>query len=182
MSATSAGEGRIWYTQHDSPVGLLLLAADESGLRHIHFQAGPSPLRPGEAWCVARTELDEARRQLDTYFAGQRREFSLTLAPRGTAFQLRVWEALRSIRYGSTLSYGELARRLGTPGASRAVGLANGRNPLPIVVPCHRVVGADGSLTGFGGGLAIKQSLLELEGVLGTSSAQGELFPGPRPP
>ena len=112
--------------------------------------------------------LGEARRQLDAYFAGELREFDLPLAPSGSAFQLRVWEELRAIPYGDTISYGELARRVGDPSAARAVGLANGRNPLPVVVPCHRVIGADGSLTGFGGGLDRKRRLLELEaGIAG---------------
>jgi methylated-DNA-[protein]-cysteine S-methyltransferase len=107
--------------------------------------------------------LDEARRQLEAYFAGELREFDLPLAPEGSEFQLRVWEQLRAIPYGETISYGELARRVGDPAAARAVGLANGRNPLPVIVPCHRVIGADGSLTGFGGGLERKRRLLELE-------------------
>jgi methylated-DNA-[protein]-cysteine S-methyltransferase len=107
--------------------------------------------------------LDEARRQLEAYFAGELREFDLPLAPEGSEFQLRVWEQLRAIPYGETISYGELARRVGDPAAARAVGLANGRNPLPVIVPCHRVIGADGALTGFGGGLERKRRLLELE-------------------
>jgi methylated-DNA-[protein]-cysteine S-methyltransferase len=107
--------------------------------------------------------LDEARRQLEAYFAGELRDFDLPLAPEGSEFQLRVWEQLRAIPYGETISYGELARRVGDPAAARAVGLANGRNPLPVIVPCHRVIGADGSLTGFGGGLERKRRLLELE-------------------
>jgi methylated-DNA-[protein]-cysteine S-methyltransferase len=103
--------------------------------------------------------------QLAEYFAGKRRVFSLPLAPRGTPFQRSVWQALRQIPYGETVSYGELARRLGSTSGARAVGLANGANPLPIIVPCHRVIGADGSLTGFGGGLTIKRALLALEGA-----------------
>jgi methylated-DNA-[protein]-cysteine S-methyltransferase len=101
--------------------------------------------------------------QLDAYFAGRRRDFDVRLAPEGTPFQLRVWAALCEIPYGETISYAELARRIGNPNAVRAVGAANGRNPLPIVVPCHRVVGADGSLVGFGGGLDVKRALLDLE-------------------
>jgi len=103
------------------------------------------------------------REQLEEYFAGRRQEFDLPLDPRGTEFQRRVWQRLRSIAYGETTTYGTLARELGDPGASRAVGLANGSNPLPIVIPCHRVIGTDGSLTGFGGGLPVKQALLDLE-------------------
>ena len=107
--------------------------------------------------------LERALTQLQEYFAGQRRDFDLPLDPRGTEFQLRVWQRLLKIPYGETTTYGALASELGDARASRAVGLANGSNPIPIVIPCHRVIGADGSLTGFGGGLAIKQQLLELE-------------------
>lgn len=110
--------------------------------------------------------LDATIRQLREYFAGRRRQFDLPLAPTGTEFQLRVWQELRRIPYGETISYGELARRVGNPRASRAVGLANGANPIAIIVPCHRVVGADGRLTGFGGGLRRKATLLELESPL----------------
>ena len=107
--------------------------------------------------------MEEAARQLQEYFAGCRREFSLPLAPRGTEFQRQVWHALEGIPYGETRTYGEIARAIGKPKACRAVGMANHRNPLSILVPCHRVVGADGSLTGYGGGLEAKQFLLELE-------------------
>lgn len=107
--------------------------------------------------------MAEAKLQLEEYFAGDRREFDLPLAARGTEFQHRVWAELRRIPFGETISYGELATRIGKPTASRAVGAANGRNPLPVVVPCHRVIGSDGRLTGFGGGLPTKQALLDLE-------------------
>jgi methylated-DNA-[protein]-cysteine S-methyltransferase len=110
--------------------------------------------------------LRDARRQLEAYFDGTRREFDLPLAPRGTQFQLAVWQSLRGIPYGDTISYAQLAQRIGKPNAMRAVGAANGRNPLPIVVPCHRVIGANGDLTGFGGGLPTKRFLLELEGAI----------------
>ncbi len=110
--------------------------------------------------------VDAATRQLREYFAGERREFELPLDPRGSEFQKRVWSALRNIPYGTTISYGELAHRVGQPTAARAVGAANGRNPIPIVIPCHRVIGKDGSLTGFGGGLPLKERLLELESPL----------------
>lgn len=152
----------------DSPVGPLRLAAADDGLRRIEFPP-PRPLSPppGETWREGRHPLlDETARQLRAYFDGTRRRFDLPLAPRGTAFQLRVWRELARIPYGQTISYGELARRVGNPSASRAVGAANGRNPLPIVVPCHRVIGAGGALTGFGGGLPIKAFLLRLEGAL----------------
>ena len=169
------------YTFADSPIGRLLLAADDAGLRRIGFPEGRHPQEPAPEWREARPPFSEALRQLDAYFAGRLRRFELPLAPAGTDFQLTVWRALCDIPYGQTLSYGALARLLGKPGASRAVGLANGRNPLPIVVPCHRVVGSDGSLTGFGGGLPTKQKLLRLEGVQlpCLAQAQQELFARP---
>ncbi len=146
-----------------SPVGPLLLAGDESYLKLIDFQSGPHARRPEPEWVVDERPFGAVIAQLEEYFAGARRSFDLPLAPEGTAFQRTVWQALTRIPYGETASYGEIARRIGSPQASRAVGLANGSNPLPIVVPCHRVIGADGSLTGFGGGLEIKRKLLALE-------------------
>ena len=153
------------YDEIESPVGPLLVAADEAGLRLIHFQAGPAPRRPDPAWRRDAFAFRGLTRQLAQYFARERRAFELALAPEGTPFQLATWRALASIPYGTTISYAELAHRVGRPAASRAVGAANGHNPLPIVVPCHRVIGKDGSLTGFGGGLAAKRALLELEGA-----------------
>jgi methylated-DNA-[protein]-cysteine S-methyltransferase len=151
----------------DSPVGPLRLAADETALRLIEFPDPRHPLAPGDDWAEGDNAiLAMTRTQLGDYFAGRRRTFDLPLAPRGTEFQQRVWMALRTIPYGATISYRNLADRIGQPSAMRAVGAANGRNPLPIVVPCHRVIGADGSLTGFGGGLPTKRFLLELEGAL----------------
>ena len=137
----------------------------------------PEQVRPD--WVNASAErlpttLAAARQQLQEYFAGQRRHFELPLHPLGTSFQLAVWQQLRLIPYGTTISYGELARRVGNANASRAVGAANGRNPLSIVVPCHRVIGSNGSLTGFSGGLPIKQQLLALE----RRTATGDLFTG----
>jgi methylated-DNA-[protein]-cysteine S-methyltransferase len=146
-----------------SPVGGLLLAGDGQTLRLIYFQSGPHARRPEREWVPDPAPFRSVIAQLSEYFAGRRREFDLPLGPHGTEFQRSVWKALTRIPYGETLSYGELARRIGNPRASRAVGLANGANPLPIVVPCHRVIGADGSLTGFGGGLDIKRKLLALE-------------------
>jgi methylated-DNA-[protein]-cysteine S-methyltransferase len=154
----------LWYDTMDSPVGRLRLVAGEDGLRRICFPRERHPRPEDHDGDHAPARLAFARRQLEEYFGGKRRRFDLPLAPRGTAFQLRVWEALRSIPWGETWSYADLARELGKPKAVRAVGGANGRNPLPIVVPCHRVIGADGSLTGFGGGLQIKSLLLALEG------------------
>jgi methylated-DNA-[protein]-cysteine S-methyltransferase len=147
-----------------SPIGRLRLIASDAALVGIWFEQGRDALR-GDASLVERGSdlLARARTQLEEYFAGQRREFDLPLEPRGTQFQRRVWDRLQTIRYGQTTTYGALARELGDAQASRAVGLANGSNPIPIVIPCHRVIGADGSLTGFGGGLPIKRALLELE-------------------
>jgi methylated-DNA-[protein]-cysteine S-methyltransferase len=156
---------RFSYMQ--TPVGPLLIAADDEGLRAIEFQPNRHPVARDAGWREGDHPLiDLARRQLDEYFAGTRRTFDLPLAPHGTDFQRVVWFELARIPYGGTLSYSELAVRVGRPSAVRAVGAANGRNPLPIVLPCHRVIGADGSLTGFGGGLPMKRFLLEHEGAL----------------
>ena len=150
----------------DSPVGPLMLAADASGLRHIEFRDNRHPADRSD-WHGGDSEiLQAAEAQLGDYFAGRRRVFDLPLAPRGTAFQLRVWQELARIPFGETISYAQLAQRLGNPNGTRAVGAANGRNPLPIVLPCHRVIGADGGLTGFGGGLQTKDQQLRLEGAL----------------
>jgi methylated-DNA-[protein]-cysteine S-methyltransferase len=153
------------YDEIDSPVGPLLVAADEAGLRLIHFQAGRHRRRPDPSWRRDPEAFLSLARQLGEYFRRERRAFDLPLAPKGTPFQLATWRALSTIPYGETISYAELARRVRRPGAARAVGAANGRNPLPIVVPCHRVIGTDGSLTGFGGGLEKKRALLDLEGA-----------------
>lgn len=155
---------RYWH-EIDSPIGRLLLVGTGHSLLRVHFQAGPHPLRPGKDWRAAAAPFAQAQTQLGEYFRGTRRSFELALAPEGTPFQLAVWRALSAIPYGETVSYGEIARRLGLEAGARAVGLANGANPLPIIVPCHRVIGADGTLTGFGGGLQIKRSLLALEGA-----------------
>lgn len=147
---------------HPSPVGVLSLVADERALTGCYFEQSKHG-GPPDAPQGTNAVIDEARRQLDAYFAGRGRAFDVPLAPRGTPFQLRVWEALRRIPFGATWSYGQLAAAIGAPKASRAVGAANGRNPIPVIVPCHRVIGADGGLTGFGGGMARKQFLLSLE-------------------
>jgi methylated-DNA-[protein]-cysteine S-methyltransferase len=150
----------------DSPVGPLMLAADASGLRHIEFRDNRHPADRSD-WHGGDSEvLRAAEAQLGEYFAGRRRRFDLPLAPQGTAFQLATWRELANIAYGGTISYAQLAQRLSNPNGTRAVGAANGRNPLPIVLPCHRVIGADGALTGFGGGLPTKEFLLRLEGAL----------------
>jgi methylated-DNA-[protein]-cysteine S-methyltransferase len=151
------------YTQIESPVGPLLLVADEAGLRQILFVNGRHQARPEPSWKVDAAPLEKTIGQLRSYFAGEREEFDLPLAPEGTPFQQEVWRRLCDIPYGETISYGELARRIGNPQASRAVGLANGSNPIPIVIPCHRVIGSNGKLTGYGGGLPIKEKLLALE-------------------
>jgi methylated-DNA-[protein]-cysteine S-methyltransferase len=158
----SPAETLYWH-EIDSPIGRLLLAGDGDSITQVCFQSGPRPLRAPGGWVHDAAPFRAAIAQLGEYFAGRRRAFDLPLAPRGTEFQRRVWRELTAIPYGKTISYGELARRIGKPSASRAVGLANGANPLPVIVPCHRVIGADGSLTGFGGGLPIKRKLLALE-------------------
>ncbi|MFZ0802729.1 MAG: methylated-DNA--[protein]-cysteine S-methyltransferase [Terriglobales bacterium] len=151
------------YTQIESPVGPLLLVADDAGLREILFVNGRHQARPEASWKEDGAPLEKTISQLHSYFAGEREAFDLTLAPEGTQFQREVWRRLCEIPYGETISYGELARRIGNPQASRAVGLANGSNPIPIVIPCHRVIGSNGKLTGYGGGLPIKEKLLALE-------------------
>lgn len=151
------------YTYIDSPLGRLLAVRDDSGLTGLYLPTGKRPMAVRPDWLQTDTAFDDVRTQLAEYFAGSRRSFELTLNASGTAFQKRVWAALGDIPYGETTSYGKTAAALGSPGASRAVGLANGQNPISIVVPCHRVVGADGSLTGYGGGLDAKRWLLTHE-------------------
>jgi methylated-DNA-[protein]-cysteine S-methyltransferase len=151
------------YTLVPSPIGELLLAGDGGALERLYMQSGPRPFAIPPSWREDAAPFADAVGQLREYFAGERRAFDLDLSPAGSAFQLRVWRALREIPYGETTSYGQLARSIGAPDAARAVGLANGRNPISVVVPCHRVIGADGSLTGFGGGLPNKRLLLDLE-------------------
>ena len=155
------------YTTTDSPVGELLLVGREGALEGLYMRAGPRPKPVREDWCRAEAPFAGAVEQLGEYFAGGRTSFDLPLELRGTVFQRQVWEALRDIPHGGTESYGALAARLGPAVSPRAVGTANGQNPVSIVVPCHRVIGADGSLVGYGGGLERKRLLLELEaGVL----------------
>lgn len=146
---------------HESPIGPLTLISNGAALTFVEFEKGryPAPSHPrGEDGIIA-----AARRQLDLYFMGKLQAFDLPLAAKGTPFQQKVWAALRAIPYGATRSYAQQAAAIGQPKAMRAVGLANGRNPIPIIVPCHRVIGANGSLTGFGGGIERKRALLELE-------------------
>ena len=151
------------YTYMESPVGRLLLAGDETGLQRVAFAEGGKALQPEPNWSDDARPLRQAVEQLRAYFAGDLQTFDLPLRMEGTPFQLAVWRALQDIPYGETASYGEIARRVGTPQGSRAVGLANGSNPIAIVVPCHRVIGSNGKLTGYGGGLNNKETLLALE-------------------
>jgi methylated-DNA-[protein]-cysteine S-methyltransferase len=151
-----------WTTTYQSPIGKLTLAATAAGLSGLHFETSSHP-PVTQDWHEERARFSIVMRQLDEYFANKRHHFDLDLDLSGTDFQRRVWHALRAIPYGTTISYGELARRIGDGKASRAVGLANGRNPVAVIVPCHRVIGANGQLTGFGGGLPRKKFLLELE-------------------
>ena len=164
-----AVEQCLAYTVMGSPVGRLLLAGDERGLWLLSFLNGSDHRTPPEAWQRSHSAFREAVRQLDAYFHRELQSFDLPLHPVGTGFQLIVWNALLSIPYGSTISYGELARRIGEPAAVRAVGGANHANPIAIVIPCHRVIGSTGKLVGYGGGLATKDKLLALE--------RGDLFP-----
>ncbi len=153
------------YSLVDSPIGELLLVGDGTALSGLYMQDGATGHEVEDGWIAAEEPFAEARRQLEQYFAGDRDEFELRLAPAGTPFQLSVWEELRRIPYGETRSYREIATAIGRPSATRAVGAANGRNPIAVIVPCHRVIGADGSLTGFGGGIERKRLLLDLEGA-----------------
>lgn len=166
MAWSELPAGELRRVTIDTPIGPLVLAADAWGLRHILFPEGgePAPIPEGPA------EVDPdypllvaATRQLDEYFDRQRTSFDLALHPLGTDFQRRAWKVLLDIPYGQTITYGQQAEIIGQPGATQAVGAANGSNPLPIVVPCHRVVGSDGSLVGFGGGIELKRRLLDLE-------------------
>jgi methylated-DNA-[protein]-cysteine S-methyltransferase len=154
----------MWFDAFDTKIGVLTVAADGTGLRYVLFQENKYDAPDRASWKRDANALREPREQLLAYFEGERKAFDLSLAPTGTPFQLKVWNMLAQIPLGTTWSYSELAERIGSPKAMRAVGAANGRNPLPIVLPCHRVIGANGSLTGFGGGLPLKQFLLEHEG------------------
>lgn len=154
---------KIYYSSMPSPVGTLLLATTEKGLCRLQFDAELPAARKDELWIESRGELQAGEEQLNAYFRGDLRDFTLPLDLRGTPFQLSCWEALRQIPYGRTCSYAELAQQVGSPRAFRAVGQANHNNPVAIVVPCHRVIGANGTLTGYGGGLSVKQALLRLE-------------------
>jgi methylated-DNA-[protein]-cysteine S-methyltransferase len=152
------------YSYLESPIGPLLIAGDGEAIHHIFFPKNTKPVTPEAGWTEStRGAVGYCIRQLREYFSGRRTDFDLPLSPQGTEFQQAVWQALQEIPSGQTISYGELARRIGNQKACRAVGAANGQNRIPIVIPCHRVIGANGTLTGFGGGLPIKQALLDLE-------------------
>lgn len=153
----------MYYCFLTTPIGDLLLAGDDHGLSLVGFPQGSMRREPESEWIYSEKPFTEARAQLTAYFAGARKEFDLPLQPTGTEFQLQVLSELQKIPYGTTTSYGDIAKRIGRPKAVRAVGAANGRNPIPIIIPCHRVVGSSGDLTGFGGGLPTKEALLRLE-------------------
>ena len=154
------------YTYMESPVGQLLLAGKGEVLHRLSFPTGKMRFKPEPDWNYHAAAFRQARHQIDAYFAGQLKQFDLELAPHGTEFQMQVLGALQKIPFGQIRSYKDIAQAIERPKAMRAVGAANGRNPIPLIIPCHRVVGADGSLTGFGGGVATKEFLLRLEGAI----------------
>lgn len=153
----------MYYCYFDTPIGELLLAGEADSLSMIGFPQGAMRRDPEADWIYNEAPFDLVRRQLAEYFAGERKDFDLPLSLSGTEFQVAVLQALQEIPYGETTSYGAVAKQIGRPKAVRAVGAANGRNPIPIIVPCHRVIGTSGDLTGFGGGLDTKAALLRLE-------------------
>ncbi len=157
------------FDYYDSPLGRMMLVANEAGLAGVHF-LGQKHVRSakGLARSGSHQALKAAKRQLHEYFSGKRRRFDLPLAPEGSEFQRAVWKAIAGVPFGETISYAELARRAGCPGAARAAGAATGRNPIGIIVPCHRIVGSDGTLTGYAGGLEKKKRLLALEAGAGS--------------
>jgi methylated-DNA-[protein]-cysteine S-methyltransferase len=156
-----------YYDTYDSPQGRILLVASEAGVSGVYFIGQKYFPEQEKTWRrdPNHAPLKQAKRQLREYFSGQRKRFALALDPEGTPFQRRVWKAISSVAFGNTISYGELARRAGCPGSARAAGAATGRNPLGIIVPCHRIIGSNGALTGYAGGLSKKRALLALEGV-----------------
>jgi len=160
---TPTKEPPVFYWMYPSPVGRLLLVGSAKGLIALQFQDGAHPLDIKPIWKKSREPFRAVLEQLKQYFDGSRKRFQITLKLQGTPFQRQVWQALQRIPYGRTVSYGEVARQVGSPHASRAVGAANGHNPVSIIVPCHRVIGSNGKLVGYGGGLPIKTALLELE-------------------
>ena len=161
--AAIVGVNAVRYTWYESPIGPLLLAGSDAGLKLVSFSEGRRARAVNPEWREDSSAFAQVMEQLRSYFAGKRSSFELPLVLTGTEFQKKVWNALQAIAYGETISYKELAQRVGNPQAVRAVGAANGANPIPIIIPCHRVIGHDGSLTGFGGGLPLKKKLLQLE-------------------
>jgi methylated-DNA-[protein]-cysteine S-methyltransferase len=157
---------QLEYTYMESPVGQLLLAGDGEVLHYLSFPSGKMCFKPKPDWHYHAAALKQTRHQIDAYFAGQLKQFNLAIAPQGTEFQMQVLSALQEIPFGQVRSYKDIAQAIHRPKAVRAVGAANGRNPMPIIIPCHRVVGADGSLTGFGGGVDTKAFLLRLESAI----------------
>ena len=157
-----------YYDLYDSPHGQMLLAANDEGIAGVYFDGQKYFPKTEKQWRRdgRHPKLRQAKRELIEYFAGERKRFEVALAPEGTRFQRSVWKAISTVGFGETISYGELARRAGVPGSARAAGAATGRNPIGIIVPCHRIVGSNGSLTGYAGGLGRKRALLSLEGVL----------------
>jgi methylated-DNA-[protein]-cysteine S-methyltransferase len=155
------------YTYYECPIGRLLLAGDGVALHLISFPAGSRTICVRDSWRRDDACFKDAVAQIEAYFGGKLQDFDVSLALNGTAFQIAVWKMLREIPYGETVSYGAIAKRIGQPSASRAIGAANGANPIPIIVPCHRVIGTNGCLTGFGGGLETKKFLLNHEGACG---------------
>ena len=153
----------MYYCYLNSPIGDLLLAGDDDALSLIGFPQGKMRHDPEPDWIFNEKPFAAVRQQLEEYFTGERKDFDLPLHLSGTDFQVQVLQELQRIPYGETTSYGDIAKRIGRPKAMRAVGAANGRNPIPIIVPCHRVIGSSGDLTGFGGGLDTKEALLRLE-------------------
>lgn len=162
-TSTMSPTQTLKYTTVESPIGELLLLGDEQALHGLYMQDGRRPTRIAPSWEPSAEPFAAVRGQLGEYFDGRRTTFDVPLVMDGSPFERRVWHALQEIPYGETVSYGEIAQRVGQPSAARAVGLANGRNPIAVIVPCHRVIGANGTLTGYGGGLERKRLLLELE-------------------
>ncbi len=158
----------LYYDYYQSPRGRILLVADDRALTGVYFAGQKYHPRIDEQWKRAdrHEPLRQAKRELSEYFDGKRTRFTVEVSPHGTPFQRAVWKAIADVRFGQTIAYGELARRAGSPGRARAAGAATGRNPISIIVPCHRIVGSNGSLTGYAGGLAKKRALLELEGCV----------------
>lgn len=156
----------MWYDIFPSAFGEILVVGDDQAIEILNFQNRTSPHPVDPAWRRDPALFGKARQELEAYFAGELQEFTLNVVPRGTEFQRQVWQALQEIPYGTLATYRDIAQRIGRPNAVRAVGAANGANPVAVVVPCHRVIGSNGTLTGYAGGLEIKERLLQLEGSL----------------